>query len=474
MSDAPIIITTPPQAASFFQRRYTPIATFVLLALNVAIFALMEYAGGSQNPEVLLNFGASYGPFIHRGEYWRLVMPMFLHIGWAHLIINSIGLFALGRILESVYGYGRFTVLYVASGIGSSLLSMTLSHSVSAGASGAIFGMAGAMLTVGYLHREAVPRRWRRAFGGGILPLIILNLALGFSIPGIDNWGHLGGLFVGMLMSGLVPPPRLDWNPGPTDSEPSQLMAAIPLAVVVLAMGAAVEHYRAFRPVARLIEESQKLRGAGQVDKAMEPAKAAVQLLPRDERPHEELASLYLQQGRVDDAIREFTEARRLNPLSLVAQRGLARAYQQKGDVGQVAKIFEEMLGDEAKGSEGQRALGDLYSQDDFYQEAIQQYKKALELDGKNAVAHNNLAWLLATAKDQQFRNPQAALEHAQKAVALSEWKEATFIDTLAEALFVNGKYDEAVKTQTLALKKDPDNREYQEHMARYRKAAGV
>ena len=193
MDDRPII-TTPPAEAPFFQRRFPPIATYVLVLLKVAIFALMEMSGGSKSPSVLLDFGASYGPFIRRGEYWRLVMPMFLHIGLPHLILNTLGLFALGRILEPLYGYGRFAFLYVASGIGCAFLSMTLSRGVSAGASGAIFGIAGAMLTVGFLHRHTVPRRWLRAFGGGILPLIILNLGMGFAIPGIDNWGWASAL----------------------------------------------------------------------------------------------------------------------------------------------------------------------------------------------------------------------------------------------------------------------------------------
>jgi tetratricopeptide (TPR) repeat protein len=90
------------------------------------------------------------------------------------------------------------------------------------------------------------------------------------------------------------------------------------------------------------------------------------------------------------------------------------------------------------------------------------------------AVAHNNLAWLLATSEDEHLRDPQQALEHARRAVELSQWKEATYIDTLAEALYANRSFGEAVKVQTRALALDPHNREYQDHMARYRKAAGV
>jgi membrane associated rhomboid family serine protease/tetratricopeptide (TPR) repeat protein len=473
MAESPIIVTAP-SSALIIRRRYSPLATFVFLFLNLAIFALMELSGGSKTPEVLLNFGASYGPFIRRGEYWRLVMPMFLHIGWIHLILNSLGLYALGRILESVYGYGRFAVIYVASGVGGSLLSIRLSSSVSAGASGAIFGLAGAMLTTGYLHRSAVPRRWRRAFGGGILPIIILNLALGFSIPGIDNWGHLGGLATGMALGALMAPPGIEWVPGTAVEEPSQAVAAIPIIVVAVAMSAAVNHYRVSRDVTRLLAESIRLRAAGQLDQAQERIREAGRLAPHDERPHEELGALYLVEGQTDAAIREFEEARRLSPLSARAQLGLARAYRRKGDVAKSDQLLAEMAGEDAATADGQHLLGDLYFEEKIYPEAIRHYQQALRLNPKDAAVHNNLAWLYATSEDQQFRDPRGALEHAQKAVELSQWREAAFIDTLAEALYVNGRYSEAVRTQALALKLEPNNRELQDHMARYRQAAGV
>jgi membrane associated rhomboid family serine protease/Tfp pilus assembly protein PilF len=474
MSDQPIIIPSPTPEPFVIRRRYLPVATFILLGLNVLIFLLMELSGGSSNPDVLLSFGASYGPYIRRGEYWRLVMPMFLHIGILHLLLNTAALFVLGRILESVYGYGRFTLLYVACGMGSSFLSMTLSSSVSAGASGAIFGIAGAMLTTGYLHRAAIPRRWRRSFGGGILPLIVINLILGYSIAGIDNWGHLGGLLAGMLLSAVIPPPGLDWVPASPQDEPSQAAVIIPVLVVALAMAAAVDHYRTSRAVMRLLGESVRLRAAGQGDRALERIREASRLAPRDERPHEELGSLYLQQGQVPEAIREFEEARRWSPDSTRARLGLALAYRQKGDLANAQKMFESVFGKNPRSADGHRALADLCAEQKLYGEAIGHYQAALRLQPDDAVVHNNLAWLLATSEDQQSRNPRGALEHAQRAVTLTGWKEATFIDTLAEALYANGKFDEAVKVQTEALKLEPDNREFQEHMARYRKAAGV
>ena len=474
MSDQPIISTSGPPEPLVLRRRYLPVATFIILALNVLIFLLMELSGGSRTPDVLLNFGASYGPYLRRGEYWRLVMPMFLHIGLLHLLLNTTALFVLGRILEGVYGYGRFALLYVACGVGSSSLSMTLSSSVSAGASGAIFGIAGAMLTTGYLHRAAVPRHWRRSFGGGILPLIVLNLILGYSVPGIDNWGHVGGLVTGLLLSGLIPPPGLAWVPASLQDEPSQAAVIVPLVVVALAMAAAVDHYRTSRALVRLLYEGARLRAAGQTDHARERIREASRLAPRDERPHEEMGSLHLEQGQVAEAIQEFEEARRLSPDSPRAQLGLALAYRRKGDVAKAREMFEAVFGKNPRSAEGHRVLADLCAEQKLHREAIEHYQAALRLEPADAVSHNNLAWLLATSEDQEFRNPRGALEHAGRAVALTEWKEAAFIDTLAEALYANGKFDEAVKVQTQALKLQPDDREFQEHMARYRKAAGV
>jgi len=404
MSDAPI--TIPGNNPSLVpNRRYWPVATFVILGINVVVFLLMTSAGGSTNTQVLLDFGASFSPYFRRGEYWRLVMPMFLHIGWQHLIVNSYALFILGPILERVYGYGRFALLYVAAGMGSSALSMSLSRNIAAGASGAIFGIAGAMLVAGYLHRDLIPRHWGRAFGRGVIPFIVLTLILGFWVRGIDNWGHLGGLLTGMVSAALIPPPAHDLAPWSGEERTSQAIVVVPILVVAWAMASTAQHYAMSRDVTRLLREGERLHSAHQDDKALERFQAAAQRSPRDERPHEMLA--------------------------------------------------------------------DLYAEQKLYSDAIQHYKEALQIEPNNAESHNNLAWLYATCEDPKWRDPRAALEHAGRAVELTHWKEAEFIDTLAEANYAGGKYREAVRVQLIALKLDPKNSEFQEHMARYRKAAG-
>ncbi len=471
-------------------RRYRPRATFVILALNLFFFLLMTLAdaatrphlsdfllrtltGASANQDLLVRFGACFGPFIRRGDYWRLIMPMFLHIGLIHFLINSYGLFVLGVLLESVYGFGRFTFIYVAAGIGSSLLSMTFSLNASAGASGAIFGLAGAMLVTGYLHRDAVPPRWGRVFGKGMLPTIVLNLGLGYALrQWVDNWGHLGGLLTGILLALVIPPPGREAM-GEEARDQSWAAAVIPIVLVATSMAATAEHYRASGDVTNLLLEGERLRTARKVDDALARFREAARLAPEDERPHEALGVFYLQQGRTPEAVREYQQALSLNPASLRAQLGLAVALERQGNRAKARQLLEAVAGSNPETAEAHQSLADLLLEQKLYPEAIRHYQEAVRLKPDLAGAHNNLAWLLATSEDSRFRDPKAALEHAQRAVDLSQWKQAAFVDTLAEAYYVNGDFDEAVKTETRALALDARNQEYQDHMARYRKAAG-
>jgi rhomboid protease GluP len=481
MAYQPPSLPSGPQYYEAVPRRVWPAATFILLAVNFVFFGLELYTGATNSTQVLLNFGASYGPYFRRGEYWRLVMPMFLHGGWLHILGNSYCLFILGPILERVYGYGRYLTMYVAAGMGGALLSMEVSKNISVGASGAIFGIAGAMLVTGFVHRDAVPRRWGRAFGRGIIPFIALNLILGFSARGIDNWGHLGGLATGALLALMIPPPRIHLEDGAISEPPSQTIVALPLAVVIIAMAATANHYRTVQAMDRLLAEGGRFADSHQYDREFQSFQQALKLAPRQEQPHEALGAYYLEQKEYDQAIQEFQEASRLTEGDPRARLQLGLAYQLKGDPQKAQQIFEEVLGKNPQTAEGQKLLAvnqlllaDLYAQQKLYGDAIGKYQEALRLDPGLAEAHNNLAWLYATCDDAKFRDPKGALDHAKQAVDLSGWKEATFIDTLSEAYYVNGNYQQAVETQKKALALDPDNAELQQHMTRYRQGVGL
>ena len=453
-------------------RRYRPVATYVLLGINIIIFLLMTYYGGSKNPDVLLEFGASYGPYFRQGEYWRLVMPMFLHIGWIHLGFNMYALWLLGNLLEPLYGYGRFSVIYVGAGIGGSFLSMEASPHIAAGASGAIFGIAGAMVVTGFLHHWSVPRRWRKTFGTGIVFVIVANLVLGWLIPHIDNWAHLGGLFTGALLAGVIPPHRVPAWPEEQSKDPLQALVALPVAVVMWGMLSTARHYQLTQRVTQLLTESARLGQSKQDALALGRLKQAEQIAPRDERAHEAVADYYFDHQQYPDAIREYEEALRLDPNSPLVMVRLAVADLRTGQEAPAQKLLVEADQKVPREANAQLVLADLCNTLNLYDEAVRHYNEAIQIQPNLAVAHNNLAWLFATSEDSKIRNPQAALNHALIAVKLTNSKEPNFLDTLAESLYVNGKFKEAVDVQKKTLQISPNNPEFQRHMQRYQKAA--
>ena len=184
--------------------RRTP-ATRVILVTNVLVFLLMEFSGGTMNEATLLAFGVKSNAAIDQGEFWRFITPVFIHIGILHLGLNSYALWIVGQQVERLYGSARFLSLYVLMGI-AGVAGSYLYHpmSLSAGASGAIFGLFGVLLMFGLQHRRRVPLFFRRAIGRGILPVILINLVIGFAIPVIDNAAHIGGLLAGLALATFV------------------------------------------------------------------------------------------------------------------------------------------------------------------------------------------------------------------------------------------------------------------------------
>ncbi|MFV9510234.1 rhomboid family intramembrane serine protease [Tepidibacillus sp. LV47] len=182
-----------------------PYFTYILIGINTLIYLLMEMKGGSTDPRILLQFGAKESYLITQGEYWRLIAPIFLHIGFIHFALNSTALHYLGQITERIYGSFRFFVIYLMAGIIGNMISFLFSpNSIGAGASGAIFGLFGALLYFGYVH----PSLFFKTMGKDILTIIAVNLIFGLTVANIDNYAHIGGLIGGFFVSALVGLPR--------------------------------------------------------------------------------------------------------------------------------------------------------------------------------------------------------------------------------------------------------------------------
>ena len=188
------------------EREPRPVVTWTLLAANVVVWLLTFAAGGTDNPDVLLDFGAMFGPLIASGEYWRLFTAMFLHAGIPHLAFNCLALFIFGPQVERAYGRSSFTVIYILSGLSGSVASYLLnSISIGVGASGAIFGVIGALAAFLLVQRRVFGEMSRRTLYGLALMLGI-NLVYGLVTPGIDNWAHLGGLAAGLVLGWALAP----------------------------------------------------------------------------------------------------------------------------------------------------------------------------------------------------------------------------------------------------------------------------
>lgn len=184
--------------------RRLPVVTMSLLGIIAMVFVILTLNGGSQNTQVLLRYGAKDSGLIWEGQYWRLITPIFLHAGLTHLLLNAFSLFQLGSLIELMYGRARMLVIFMASGFLATLASMLASPNISVGASGAIFGLFGALLYFGLRN----PAIFKSVFGVRIYMILALNLIMGVVIPNIDSFAHLGGLVGGFVAAGGLGLPR--------------------------------------------------------------------------------------------------------------------------------------------------------------------------------------------------------------------------------------------------------------------------
>jgi len=183
-----------------------PFMTVGLIVIMVLVYGAMTVSGGSTNVNVLITYGAKVNALIQQGEWWRLATPMFLHIGFTHILMNMITLYFVGTQIEAAFGHTRFLVMFLVSGIGGNIASFCFSDSLSAGASTAIFGLFGAFMMLGEsFWQNPVISQLARTF----MAFVVMNIAFDVFTPGIDLAGHIGGLAAGFLVAYTVGVPRI-------------------------------------------------------------------------------------------------------------------------------------------------------------------------------------------------------------------------------------------------------------------------
>lgn len=186
-------------------KKNVPFVTITFVAINVIVYLLLELVGDTENSNFMIQMGAVWPPYVKDGEYWRLLTATFMHFGFEHILNNMLVLACAGSILEQGLGHIKYLFLYLIAGVGGSALSYLQmlqngENSVSAGASGAIFGIIGALLWIVIVHKG----RYETLTGRGLLFMIVISLYYGMTSGDVDNWAHIGGLLMGFVLAVIL------------------------------------------------------------------------------------------------------------------------------------------------------------------------------------------------------------------------------------------------------------------------------
>jgi len=370
------------QPMPWVQRGQSTISlTQILFGANVAVFIAMALASGSITSDfpgkVAVSFGANYGPYTLSGEWWRLFTYMFLHAGIWHIVFNMWCLWDLGALCEQLYGRWTYLCIYLVTGIAAGLTSVAWNPGVlSVGASGAIFGLAGALAASFYLGEFSIPRfaiqhtlRSLMFFiGFNVVLGIGYNVFLGGNLGYIDNACHAGGLVSGAILGALIA--KLAAH---GDAARRRVAVLGVVAVVIATAGFGVREWRG-RPmrIARALSELQEHGGD-----PVAQLKELVRQEPNSTQAHAELAQAYFERRQFGDAAAEFKRVVELVPGNEGARFNLGLAYLNNKQLQEATNTFGQIAQQDTKGALGHYGLGLVLLEQDQYQGALDEFKTA-------------------------------------------------------------------------------------------------
>ncbi len=341
-----------------------PRLTYVFLGLVAVVFVLETVLGGSTNTATLERLGAQINFRVADGEIWRLLSAMFLHIGLAHIAFNGWALFSLGRDVEAFYGSVWFAVIYLAAGLFGNIAYYLLGGSVlSAGASGGVFGLIGAEVAYFLSNRDLFGKFGRERLSN-LAVLVGINLVFGFTVQGINNYAHLGGLLSGLAL-GLMLAPRYKVAWALTDTGPvgtlvdrralSLRLLTVIAAVILLAGGVLVGNQRWAGSADLLRQKAEVAMDAGDLAAAQQLLEQALEVGPNDGDSSYgltlyDLGIVHLQQDQASQGVAAFEAALKVYPESVDIWFWLGLAYAMDGRPADATPWLERFLAQESSG----------------------------------------------------------------------------------------------------------------------------
>jgi len=407
-----------------------------IIGLNVAVYAAMTLRGVSPTtPTVdqLQRWGADYGPLVFAGQWWRLLTNVFVHIGIVHLALNMWALWNVGALAERIYGRAIYLYLYVFSGIAGSLASLAWHPNVTgAGASGAIFGVAGALIITFHWGDLQAPRETVRPILRSLVIFAAYNLFYGAIKTGIDNSAHLGGFAGGILIAAALNWPPMRRAEASAHRRTAAVAGSLLLVALAVWLGRANE-WRVHEQRAALALQK------GNTQQAVSELELVAQRKPRDADVQALLGATYLANRQNDRAEAALQRAVDLAPTSSEHWRQLALFYLQTQRMQKALDTYQRALQRIPTWVEGWNELGQLYLAGKRTQEALQALGHAVELAPSNPAIQINWGRALATAN----RLPEAEKAY-QRAVELQpNFAQAYF--NLGNLYLQEKEYDKAI-----------------------------
>jgi len=413
--------------------------THVIFGANLAVFIAMVLASGSADFDgrELVHWGANYGPFTLSGAWWRLLSYMFVHGGFFHIAMNMWCLWQMGALCESLYGRWTYAAIYLLTGIAGGLATLAWHPGVpSVGASGALFGLTGALIASFYLGEFSLSGIHIRGTLTSLLFFAGFSLFFGSVFPGIDNACHVGGLVSGLMLGALIARAAPDAN----DSlRRGGVLLFVALLVAASAFG--IQRWRAYpmrsiiraqQSVNQMIAElrkrvkehpqdasahnalAQELFVLGEYSEGEEELKRVLELEPKNTDARMDLGATYLNQQQPKEAQEQFAAQVAQDPNDAEAHAGLAMALadqqQNKAALEEYKTVLK--LAPRMKGVYYQMGVSQLKLKQ--YDDAIASYLKEREQSGDDTA----LEMALAEAYDAKGLKPQADLARS-RAVAL-------------------------------------------------------